>query len=282
MAIAKHHHPIWTLLAAVTFVAIGISALWARLPVIPAALAFYGSGIGLQSIARGTLPLAMFGATGYATLMGRLAMPSPTGRSCSGMKIQGTTSHSLGARVVWNTAPRNSSQLSDQLFRRPLIDLGGEGPHAKGRSWYVDVLAADFQTRTIYTLPSKLRDAALNISVISTVYVLRRRFNLLEFDPDNRVKPNERHLQCRALVPRLARVAIGIIGVDIADIDASGLCDRVRSSGLLGPSPGDSWPILSSMISCSVPSAWGVSSRAAAFTSAMILGASRVAGRRWA
>ena len=76
MAIAKHHHPIWTLLAAVTFVAIGISALWARLPVIPAALAFYGSGIGLQSIARGTLPLAMFGATGYATLMGRLAMPS--------------------------------------------------------------------------------------------------------------------------------------------------------------------------------------------------------------
>ena len=44
MAIAKHHHPIWTLLAAVTFVAIGISALWARLPVIPAALAFYGSG----------------------------------------------------------------------------------------------------------------------------------------------------------------------------------------------------------------------------------------------
>ena len=76
MATAKHHHPIWTLLAAVTFVAIGISALWARLPVIPAALAFYGSGIGLQSIARGTLPLAMFGATGYATLMGRLAMPS--------------------------------------------------------------------------------------------------------------------------------------------------------------------------------------------------------------
>ena len=39
-------------------------------------LAFYGAGIGLESIARGTLPLALFGARGYATLMGRLAMPS--------------------------------------------------------------------------------------------------------------------------------------------------------------------------------------------------------------
>ena len=37
---------------------------------------FYGAGIGLESIARGTLPLALFGSEGYATLMGRLAMPS--------------------------------------------------------------------------------------------------------------------------------------------------------------------------------------------------------------
>jgi hypothetical protein len=76
MAIARYHHPIWTKLASVTFVAIGVSALWAGLPLIPVALAFYGAGIGLESIARGTLPLALFGASGYATLMGRLAMPS--------------------------------------------------------------------------------------------------------------------------------------------------------------------------------------------------------------
>jgi MFS family permease len=76
MAIARYHHPIWTKIASVSFVAIGVSALWAGLPLIPAALAFYGAGIGLESIARGTLPLALFGASGYATLMGRLAMPS--------------------------------------------------------------------------------------------------------------------------------------------------------------------------------------------------------------
>jgi hypothetical protein len=36
----------------------------------------YGAGIGLESIARATLPLALFGAANYAPIMGRLAMPS--------------------------------------------------------------------------------------------------------------------------------------------------------------------------------------------------------------
>ncbi len=76
MVVARYHHPIWTKFASVTFVAIGVSALWAELPIIPVALAFYGAGIGLGSIARGTLPLALFGPSGYAKLMGRLAMPS--------------------------------------------------------------------------------------------------------------------------------------------------------------------------------------------------------------
>ena len=66
----------WTKFASVTFVAIGVSALWLGMPIVPLALAFYGAGIGLESIARGTLPLAMFGSDGYAKLMGRLAMPS--------------------------------------------------------------------------------------------------------------------------------------------------------------------------------------------------------------
>jgi hypothetical protein len=74
-AVARYHHPIWTKVASVSLVACGVFALWAGLPVIPA-LASYGAGIGLESVARGTLPLALFGASGYATLMGRLAMPS--------------------------------------------------------------------------------------------------------------------------------------------------------------------------------------------------------------
>jgi MFS family permease len=76
MAIARYHHPVWTKAASVMFVAIGLSWLWSGLPVILLALGSYGAGVGLESIARGTLPLALFGGAGYATLMGRLAVPS--------------------------------------------------------------------------------------------------------------------------------------------------------------------------------------------------------------
>lgn len=76
MAISRYHHPIWTKLASTVFVAAGVGALWAGLPLISAALIFYGAGIGIESIARGTLPLALFGEERYAVVMGRIAMPS--------------------------------------------------------------------------------------------------------------------------------------------------------------------------------------------------------------
>ena len=61
MAIARYHHPIWTKVASTSLVATGLAALWLEAPIIPLALALYGAGIGLESIARGTLPLAVFG-----------------------------------------------------------------------------------------------------------------------------------------------------------------------------------------------------------------------------
>jgi len=73
--IARFHHPIWTKLASTSLVLAGVTALWADLPVLAAPLVLYGAGIGLESIARGTLPLILFGSK-YATVMGRLAMPS--------------------------------------------------------------------------------------------------------------------------------------------------------------------------------------------------------------
>ena len=76
MLISRYHHPIWTMLGGTIFVAIGIGALWAGLPIISAALVFYGAGIGIESIARGTLPLVLFGEASYAAIMGRIAMPS--------------------------------------------------------------------------------------------------------------------------------------------------------------------------------------------------------------
>jgi MFS family permease len=76
MVIARFHHPIWTKVAATSLVAAGLATLWIGLPIIPLALALYGAGIGLESIARGTLPLAVFGPERYPVVMGRIAMPS--------------------------------------------------------------------------------------------------------------------------------------------------------------------------------------------------------------
>jgi len=76
LAIAKRHHPIWTKLAATSLVALGVAALWAGGSLLTPALLLYGAGIGLESIARGTLPLAVVGQESYPVLMGRIALPS--------------------------------------------------------------------------------------------------------------------------------------------------------------------------------------------------------------
>jgi hypothetical protein len=73
MVIARYHHPIWTKVASTSLVATGLAALWTEAPIIPLALALYGAGIGLESIARGTLPLAVFGPESYPVIVGRIA-----------------------------------------------------------------------------------------------------------------------------------------------------------------------------------------------------------------
>ena len=75
MAGRGRHHPLWTLTAAMVLVAIGVAILGAGLPVVGLALVLYGAGNGIYSIARGTVPLALFGPERYAPLVGRLARP---------------------------------------------------------------------------------------------------------------------------------------------------------------------------------------------------------------
>jgi predicted MFS family arabinose efflux permease len=76
MLTGGRYHPIWTLIVSVVLVAAGLLLLWADFRFPAAALITYGAGNGIWSIARGTVPLALFGASGYAVLMGRLATPS--------------------------------------------------------------------------------------------------------------------------------------------------------------------------------------------------------------
>lgn len=76
MAFGRLYHPIWTMLAATVLVMIGLGLLLVGFPILLLALVPYGAGIGIESIARGTLPLALFGADNFAALMGKIAMPS--------------------------------------------------------------------------------------------------------------------------------------------------------------------------------------------------------------
>ena len=69
------HHPVRTLLISTFGVSVGLAMLMGDTVMIAAGMFLYGAGSGIRSIARGTVPLALFGRAGYATLMGRLAMP---------------------------------------------------------------------------------------------------------------------------------------------------------------------------------------------------------------
>lgn len=76
MAGKGRHHPFWTLAAAMSLVATGLTMLALGLPWVALSLILYGAGNGIYSIARGTVPLILFGPERYAPLVGRLARPS--------------------------------------------------------------------------------------------------------------------------------------------------------------------------------------------------------------
>jgi hypothetical protein len=71
-----HYHPVWTMVASCALMAIGLTLLYGGAPILVLTIVLYGGGYGIMWIARGTLPLALFGPERYATLMGRLAFPS--------------------------------------------------------------------------------------------------------------------------------------------------------------------------------------------------------------
>ena len=71
-----HYHPIWTMIVAAGLMTVGLALLLVDLPIVAGAIVIYGAGYGVTWIARGTLPLAIFGPERYAVLMGKLALPS--------------------------------------------------------------------------------------------------------------------------------------------------------------------------------------------------------------
>ena len=76
LVFGRFYHPIWTLVASMTLVASGLTLMLNHFQLAAVALVIYGGGVGLGSIARGTVPLRLFGPLGYAALLGRMALPS--------------------------------------------------------------------------------------------------------------------------------------------------------------------------------------------------------------
>jgi predicted MFS family arabinose efflux permease len=75
MLAGPRYHPIWTMIASVVLVFIGACLFLIGSLGFASAIILYAAGNGIGSIAKGTLPLALFGSVRYPALMGRLALP---------------------------------------------------------------------------------------------------------------------------------------------------------------------------------------------------------------
>ena len=72
----SRYHPIWTMIASCSLMAIGLIMLSGSFPLLILIILLYGAGYGISWIGRGTLPLALFGPLRFPRLMGKLAFPS--------------------------------------------------------------------------------------------------------------------------------------------------------------------------------------------------------------
>ncbi len=95
--IGRKHHPLWTLLTATFAMAVSIGFLGMGILAPAILVVVYGVGIGLNSIAHGTVPLAMFGQDQYARIMGRIALPSLLAQAAAPI-VGSVLIHNLGHR----------------------------------------------------------------------------------------------------------------------------------------------------------------------------------------
>jgi predicted MFS family arabinose efflux permease len=75
LLVGDRYDSVWTIVASAALVATSALMLLLGFPIVALAIALYGAGNGIGSVARGTVPLALFGAERYPVLMGRLGFP---------------------------------------------------------------------------------------------------------------------------------------------------------------------------------------------------------------
>ena len=110
MMFGARFHPVWTTLGATSLIAVGIAGLTTGLPAALLLLA-YGAGNGIWSIARGALPLVLFGPDAYAVVMGRLAAPA---------LLAAAVAPVLGAAMIDRLGPVHTMQVLAGLALVPV------------------------------------------------------------------------------------------------------------------------------------------------------------------
>lgn len=112
-------HPVWSARIAVILHPVGalLLALLGPAGIAPFALA-YGAGNGMITIARGTLPLAIFGPAGYGLRTGLLAAPGRLAVSAAPF-LFGLLLDRFGALAILLTVGLNLAAFASLLLLRP-------------------------------------------------------------------------------------------------------------------------------------------------------------------
>jgi hypothetical protein len=76
------------------------SVLLLASPLVALGLMLYGGDVGIMTIAKGTLPLAVFGTSQYAILLGRLALPSLVAQAIAPPAVAVLLERQGGARQI--------------------------------------------------------------------------------------------------------------------------------------------------------------------------------------
>ena len=97
-------HPLVSTRLATLAHPMGVLALLAAGPALaPAFALLHGGGNGILTIAKGTLPLALFGPQGYGQRQGWLMLPSRVSQAFAPL-LFGVALQALGAQALWLTA----------------------------------------------------------------------------------------------------------------------------------------------------------------------------------
>jgi hypothetical protein len=112
------YHPLVSARLATLMTPVGVITLVFGGPLLaPVFAAFYGAGNGILTIARGTLPLALFGPQGFGRRVGLLSLPARATGALAPLAV-GLMVEYIGAGALWITALASISAFGVLLLLR--------------------------------------------------------------------------------------------------------------------------------------------------------------------